>query len=34
MTGAERRAEIDEIRRAENEVVSFVREMETDLRVR
>lgn len=32
MTGAERRAEIDEIRRAENEVVSFVREMDADLR--
>jgi hypothetical protein len=32
MTGAERRQEIDEIRRAENETVAFVREMETDLR--
>ncbi len=32
MTGEERRKEIDEIRRAENETVSFVREMETELR--
>jgi hypothetical protein len=32
MTGTERRKEIDEIRRAENELVSFVREMEADLR--
>lgn len=32
MTGEERRKEIDEIRRAENELVSFVREMETELR--
>lgn len=31
MTGTERRKEIDEIRRAENETVAFVREMETDL---
>jgi hypothetical protein len=32
MTGTERRKEIDEIRRAENETVAFVREMETELR--
>ncbi len=32
MTGEERRKEIDEIRKAENEAVSFVREMETELR--
>jgi hypothetical protein len=34
MTGEERRKEIDEIRKAENESVAFIREMETDLRVR
>ena len=32
MTGEERRKEIDEIRQAENEAVSFVRELEADLR--